>query len=147
MGQKTILFIEVDDDTRSIIRANLQAGGHRVAVALDEEDARERTRGGRLRPDLILIDLDSPPREVLEVARGICRQAELSNETPIIVISCEYPSELVGKDVSVTATEYIAYLDEENPLGELVGRLLETKAIPKENRVENTEAYSPRRSA
>lgn len=147
MEQKTILFIEVDDDTRPIIKASLQAGGHRVAVALDEEDALERTRGGRLRPDLILIDLDAPPRQVLEVARGIRRQSELSHETPIIFISCEYLPELVGKDVAVTATEYIAYLDEENSLGELVGRLLKTKAIPKEHRVEKTVDHLPERRA
>lgn len=147
MEQKTILLIEVDGDTRSLIRASLQAGGHRVAVALDEEDALERTRGGRLCPDLILIDLDSPPREVLEVARRIRRQSELSREMPIIVISCEYPPELVGKDVPVTATEYIAYLDEENPLGELVGRLLETKALPKGHRVESTVDHPSERWA
>jgi DNA-binding response OmpR family regulator len=143
MEQKTILFVEVDDDTRPIIKANLQASGYRVAVALDEEDALERTKGGRLRPDLILIDLNAPPHEVLDVARHIRRQAELSDATPIIVISCEYPTESVGKDVAVTATEYITYLGEENPLRELIGRLLRTKARPKEHRVEQTGAYPP----
>jgi len=147
MEQQTILFVEADDETRPIIKANLQAGGYRVVVALDKEDALERTQGGRLRPDLILIDLDAPPHEVLDVARHIRRQAELSNATPIIVISCEYPPELVGKDVPVNATEYIAYLDEENPLRELIGRLLRTKARPKKHRVEQTGAYPPQRSA
>jgi CheY-like chemotaxis protein len=147
MEQQTILFIEVDDDTRRIIKANLQRDGYRVVVALDAEDALERTSGGRLRPDLILIDLDAPPLEVLDAARRIRRQSELANETPIVVVSCEYPPELVGKNVPVSAAEYIAYIDEENPSGELVGRLLKTKAMAGERRVENIGDCLPQRSA
>ena len=141
--EQTILFIEVDDDTRSVIRANLLRDGYRVLAALDEEDARERTSGGRLRPDLILIDLDAPPYEVLDIARDIRRQAELPDETPIVVISCEYPPGLTGKDVPVSATDYITYMDEENPLAGLLSRLLKTKATNRGNRVENFGAYPP----
>jgi CheY-like chemotaxis protein len=128
MEQQTILFIEADDDTRNIIKANLRGDGYHVVAALDEEDALERTSGGRLRSDLILIDLDAPPYEVLDIARSIRRQAELPEQTPIVVMSCEYPLELVGRDVRVSAAEYITYLDGENPVGKLVGRLLKTKA-------------------
>jgi CheY-like chemotaxis protein len=145
--RQTILFVEVDDDTRNVIKANLQKGGYRVVAALDEEDARERVSGGRLRPDLILIDLDAPPYEVLDIARDIRRQAELPEQTPVVVISCEFPPELVGRDVPVSATEYITYMDEENPLSELLRRLLKAKATNRGGRVEGFGAYPPQSSA
>lgn len=143
MEQKTILFIEVDDDTRRVIKANLLAEDHRVVVALDEDDAFERTKGGRFHPDLILIDLDRPPLEVLDAARRIRRESELANETPIVVISCEYPPDLDGKDVAVSGTEYISYMAEENPLRDLVGRLLKIGPVARENPVQNFGSYTP----
>jgi CheY-like chemotaxis protein len=147
MEQQTILFVEADDETRSVIKASLRRDGYRVVAALDEEDARERTNGGRLRPDLILIDLDAPPYEVLDVARNIRRQAELPEQTPIVVISCEYPPELVGRDMPVSATDYITYMDEENPLAGLLRRLLKTKATNRGNRAERFGAYPPQSPA
>ena len=143
MEKQTILFIEIDDETRNVIKANLQRDGYHVVAALDEEDARERASGGRLHPDLILIDLDAPPLEVLDVARDIRRQAELPEQTPIAVISCEFPPELDGKDVAVSATEYVSYMNGDNPLCELLRRLLKTKATNWGNRVESFGDYPP----
>ncbi len=42
MEQKTILFIEVEAETRQVIKANLEARGYRVVVALDEDDVLEQ---------------------------------------------------------------------------------------------------------
>jgi DNA-binding response OmpR family regulator len=52
----TILLIELDDDTRPLLKQNLRACGSRVVVALEEEDEIALARGVRDRPDLILIN-------------------------------------------------------------------------------------------
>jgi DNA-binding response OmpR family regulator len=57
-AQPIILLIEDDDETRPILRRNLQKDGYRVLLALDEADALDRLAGdAQVRADLILIDL------------------------------------------------------------------------------------------
>lgn len=128
-SRPAIFLVEVDDDTRPVIKANLQRGGYRVILAFDEEDATERAAGAGFHADLILIDSDGQPNEVLDAARRIRASAGLRAETPIVVISSVYPKELEGKDVAVTETEYIAYLDEPHQLRNLLHRVLPARAV------------------
>jgi hypothetical protein len=52
----TILIIELDDDTRPILKQNLYNWGYCVVVALEEDDAIALARGVRDRPGLILLN-------------------------------------------------------------------------------------------
>jgi DNA-binding response OmpR family regulator len=52
----TILMIELDDDTRPLLKQNLRNQGYRVIEALQEEDAIALARGLRDRPELILLN-------------------------------------------------------------------------------------------
>jgi DNA-binding response OmpR family regulator len=52
----TILMIELDDDTRPLLKQNLRNQGYRVIEALQEEDAIAVARGLRDRPELILLN-------------------------------------------------------------------------------------------
>jgi DNA-binding response OmpR family regulator len=52
----TILMIELDDDTRPLLKQNLRNQGYRVIEALQEEDAITLARGVRDRPELILLN-------------------------------------------------------------------------------------------
>lgn len=45
-----IFLVEEDDDTRPLLKMNLTRYGYRVTMALDEEDALQRLRGGHLQP-------------------------------------------------------------------------------------------------
>ncbi len=65
----TILMIELDDDTRPLVKQNLRNQGYRVFEALQEEDAIALARGLRDRPELILLNqvklsIDEFPRWV-----------------------------------------------------------------------------------
>lgn len=58
----TILLIEQDDETRPLLKYNLNSQGYRVILVLEEEDVIERVRDGRSCPDLILLNqVDSSP--------------------------------------------------------------------------------------
>ncbi|MDQ3255676.1 MAG: hypothetical protein M3R15_17550, partial [Acidobacteriota bacterium] len=57
LDRLTILLIEDDDDTRSIMKRNLQREGYRVLLAVDEQDALERVGDGHMGAHLLLVNL------------------------------------------------------------------------------------------
>ena len=121
----TILLVEEDDDTRPILKRNLQKEGYHLVVALDEEDALERVEGGRLMPNLILLNVVGVTTDAaLEAARRIHDRAGLDGETPIVVMAEKYGPEMEGKDVMVGKNEYVTYLGEGGQLLKLLARLL-----------------------
>jgi CheY-like chemotaxis protein len=64
----TILMMELDDDTRPLLKLNLGNWGYHVISALQEEDAIALARGVCDRPDLILLNqVDLPIDEVISM--------------------------------------------------------------------------------
>ena len=121
----TILLVETDDDTRPVLKQNLQRYGYRVVVALDVEDALERTAGGRLQPDLILVNVVGVPNErALRDALLIRRNAELDGRTPVVAMAEQYGEEMEGRDEPAGENAYITYLGEASQLEELLARLV-----------------------
>ncbi|MBD2128462.1 hypothetical protein NDI39_28125 [Microcoleus sp. ZQ-A2] len=129
MSQKTdapptILMIELDDDTRPILKYNLHRRGYCVVVALEEEDAIALARGVRDRPNLILINqIDLPIDDVFNMGRHIRQGAELPSRTPIVVMAERYGEDMEGKDVKVGESEYLTYLEDGEQLMNLLHRL------------------------
>lgn len=120
----TILMMELDDDTRPLLKLNLSNWGYRVISALQEEDAIALARGVRDRPDLILLNqVDLPIDEVINMGRRIRQGAELSSSTPIVVMAEQYGEDMEGKDVKVGESEYVTYLEDGEQLMNLLHRL------------------------
>jgi DNA-binding response OmpR family regulator len=121
----TIFLIEEDDDTRPILRSNLKRYGYRVLLALDEEDALERSSGGGARADLILVNLiGKTPEESMEVAKRIRHRGEYADTTPLVVLAEKFGKELEGTDARVGDNEWITYLEDGKQLEALLARLL-----------------------
>lgn len=120
----TILLVEQDDDTRPILRQNLRGWGYRPTVALDEEDAIALARGGRDRPDLILLNqVKLSIDEFVNMGRRIRLGAELKSTTPVVVTAERYGADMEGKDVKVGESEYVTYLEDGEQLMNLLHRL------------------------
>ena len=120
----TILMIELDDDTRPLLKQNLYNWGYRVIMALEEEDAIAMARGGRDRPDLILLNqVNLPIDEFLDMGRRIREGAELLSSTPIVVMAEQYGEDMEGKDIKVAKSEYVTYLEDGEQLMNLLYRL------------------------
>ena len=129
MGEKqdtapTILVVEQDDQTRPLLRHNLRSQGYRVLMALDEEDAIERTRDGRERPDVILLNqfklsLD----EIIDMGRRIRQSAKFPRRTQIVVMAERYVADMEGRDVLMGESEYVTYLEDGQQLMNLLQRL------------------------
>lgn len=120
----TILMLELDDDTRPLLKQNLSNWGYRVLVALEEEDAIAMARGGRDHPDLILLNqVNLPIDEFINMGQRICQGAELPSSTPIVVMAERYGEDMEGKDIKVGESEYVTYLEDGEQLMNLLHRL------------------------
>ena len=123
-GRKpTIFLVEEDDETRPILRRNLERAGYRVQLALDEQDAHDRVNGGRLTADLILVNLIGvQPDEALQAGRRIRQDAELA--VPLVVMAEKYGAGLEGTDVNAGGDDWITYPEDHDQLQNLLARLL-----------------------
>ncbi|MGB7926096.1 MAG: response regulator [Pyrinomonadaceae bacterium] len=124
--QPIIFLVEEDDDTRPVLKRNLERDGYRVLLALNEEDALDRTVGGdHIKADLILVNLVGvSPDYVLKAARRIREHARYGGATPIVVMAEKYGKDLEGTDAQVGANEWITYLEDPHQLKNLLERIL-----------------------
>ncbi|HEX8127841.1 MAG TPA: hypothetical protein VF527_01985 [Pyrinomonadaceae bacterium] len=122
--QPTIFLIEADDDTRAVLKSNLQRYGYHVIVALDEQDALDRVRGGETRAHLVLVDTVGVSLEdALGTGRRIREHAEYDGHTPLVVMAEKFGTDVEGTDVNVTGNDWITYLEDPGQLKNLLARL------------------------
>jgi DNA-binding response OmpR family regulator len=125
-NQRTIFLLEEDDETRPLLKHNLQNYGYRVLLAVDEEDALERMSGGHVRADLILVNLvGKSPEEALETGRRVREHAKDDGHTPLIAMAEKYGPDLEGTDVNVGGNDWITYPEDADQLRNLIECLIE----------------------
>ncbi|MDT5061442.1 MAG: hypothetical protein QOH63_1901 [Acidobacteriota bacterium] len=121
----TIFLIEEDDDTRPLMKQNLERLGYQVLLALDEEDAMQRVGGGQIDVDLVLINLvGKTANEVLEIGKRICKHAKFDGHTPLVIVAEKYGKDVEGTNVNVGENDWITYLEDPDQLQNLLARLL-----------------------
>jgi PAS domain S-box-containing protein len=76
LGRRSIVVVEDDEDTRTVLAFMLEAEGARVSAAGRGEEA--VTLAGRVRPDVVLCDIGLPDIDGMEVARRLRAQAGLA---------------------------------------------------------------------
>src|SRR5215208_6980357 len=117
----TILLIEEDDDARPILRHNLRAEGYDLLVTVDEETALAWLGAGRVRADLILLNLvDKSTDEALAAGRRVRGHNTLDGSTPVVVIAEKYVEALEGSDVQAGDGEWVTYMEDAAQLYELL---------------------------
>jgi signal transduction histidine kinase/ActR/RegA family two-component response regulator len=84
LGQRSILVVEDDDDTRSVLRFMLEAEGARVETAGCGIDGVAAAR--RARPEVVLCDIGLPDIDGMEVARRL-RADDALNPTRLIALT------------------------------------------------------------
>ena len=124
-NQPTIFLVEPDDETRPILKSNLQRYGYRVIIALDEEDAMDRANGTGIQADLILVDVVRiSPEDALGVGRRIRNRAKRNGRTPLVVMAEKFGADVEGTDVNVGGNDWITYLEDHGQLKNLLARLV-----------------------
>ena len=79
----TILYAEDDSMTVMEVQEKLENNGYEVIVAYDGNEALEKFIA--CKPDLIVLDVDMPGKDGLEVLQFIRLQ---DSQTPVIIYSC-----------------------------------------------------------
>src|SRR5262249_23207941 len=89
-GKFRILIVEDDEEIVTLLKTYLQRqGGYEIAAASNGINALIEV--GRIRPDLLILDVMIPGVDGIEVCRRI--KGEASNKTAIVVISGNAESE------------------------------------------------------
>jgi len=83
---ETILVVDDDPDIARFVEVNLRSAGYDVSVASDGEQALDKA--GRLRPDLVLLDVMMPRIDGFEVAQRLRRNPQTAN-TSIIMLTAK----------------------------------------------------------
>ena len=99
---KTILIVEDDDDTRSIVRTIVSKEGYNTAEVATGEDALEYFEKSGA-PDLAILDIMMPGISGLEVALRMKQQPK-TQRVPIIILTAKDSSDdmlLAYKDYSI----------------------------------------------
>lgn len=84
MATGNILLVEDHEDNRNIYRTILEHYGFRVTLASDGMEGVRLAQEGK--PDLILLDIDIPLLDGLEVARTL-KASEATSRIPIVALT------------------------------------------------------------
>ncbi len=79
-----VLYVDDDAASRDLVRRTLEQGGYSVATAADGRAALERL--GRLRPDLLLVDLIMPGLSGFSVIEAVRADPALA-DIPVVVLT------------------------------------------------------------
>ena len=119
-----ILLVEMDDETRPLLRHNLENEGFDVIVTLEEKDAIARMKNATDVPDLILLNqVNSSANGFIEMGLRIRSQLDFPESMPIVVIAEHFAKELTGQNQQVGNYEYITYLEDGQQLIDLLTQL------------------------
>jgi len=119
-GGALILVVADHEYLRDGIKALLEASGHRIKPARNEDDAVDTAM--RDRPDLILVSLDQSGDDIAATARRVRVRAGLSENVPIVMFCILTVAE--GQEVLVGENTYATRPVNFNQLRELLSRLL-----------------------
>ncbi len=97
-----VLVVDDSDERAEILREGLESAGHHVAAVLSSPfDLLQAVE--TLRPDVIVIDTESPSRDVLENLFAVTR----SNPRPIVMFSGDSGSESIREAVRAGVSAYV----------------------------------------
>jgi CheY-like chemotaxis protein len=85
-GRTTVLVVDDDDDIRGLVRVVLERGGHAVVGAADGEEALDAV--ARARPDLVLLDVNMPGIDGVEVTRRL-RASPATRTLPVVLMTAD----------------------------------------------------------
>ena len=120
----TLFLIEPDYAVLPLFRQNLRDWGYQVVVALDAEDALQRTQCSSEAFDLILLNqVRQPLDHLIAFGRQLRQQAKLPPSVPIVVLAETYDAALEGQNVPVGDSAYVAYLEDGEQLKTLLHKL------------------------
>jgi len=104
MSKKKILAVDDEPNILLSIEFILDMEGYEVHTAHDGDEALEVA--GRIRPDVILLDINMPRKDGYEVCRILREQADMAG-TKVIMLTAKGQTLERKKGLEVGADEYV----------------------------------------
>lgn len=89
---KKILLVEDDKNLSALIQKKLEKEGYGFILAPDGSNVLEIAR--KVRPDLVLLDIDLPYKNGAEVLKDLREDEELKNTSVVIISSSGSPVDI-----------------------------------------------------
>jgi len=102
--RRTVLIVENDPMSRELSRRVLTAGGYRVTVAHDGEQALRVAP--KLRPHLVLMDMRLPGIDGIETTKRL-KRGRATASIPIAVLSAQAFADDIARARAAGAVEYL----------------------------------------
>ena len=134
MSSATILVVDDDSQIRRVMRTALSSHGYTIIEARNGEEALRRVRAERL--DLIILDLNMPDMDGIEV----CREIRVVSNLPIIMLTVRSAEKDKVRALDAGADDYVVKpfgIDEllariRAALRRVPGEAVETSLVSKE---------------
>ncbi|MDQ3907301.1 MAG: response regulator [Acidobacteriota bacterium] len=120
-GPLTVLVIEDFEDTRFLMRLEMEKRGYRVLEATNGEEGVESAL--RERPDIILMDIGLPVLDGIAATRRL-RQREEMRDTLIVALTAHHETEYRASALSAGCDAYLTKPIDFDWLIDLLSRLL-----------------------
>ena len=124
--QSTILIVDDFDDTRLLLRTWLEKKGYRVVEAENGKEA--VVEAERLRPDLIIMDVEMPELDGLSATRQI-RALDDFDQVPIVAVSAYGADQFRADALKAGCNEYVSTPFEPEELETLIRSLIERSTM------------------
>ncbi|MCG7391772.1 response regulator [Microvirga sp. ACRRW] len=121
-----ILVVDDIEENIEIVRVRLEAQGYEIATATNGREALEQT--GRLRPDLILLDIMMPEMDGIEVTRRL-KGDNVLRAIPIILLTAKSSIKDVVAGLDAGGDDYLTKPFEPATLVARVRSLLRIKTL------------------
>ena len=120
-ASQTVLIVEDFEDTRFLMRVELEKRGYRVVEAVDGEEGVEKALAER--PEIILMDIGLPRLDGIAATRRI-REREEMRDTLIVALTAHHETEYRANALSAGCDAYLTKPIDFDWLIDLLGRLL-----------------------
>jgi CheY-like chemotaxis protein len=100
----TVLVVDDNDMNREILCRRMEKFGHRHMHAVNGQEALDQMRGNTI--DLVLLDINMPVMDGMEVLKSMKADCELRN-IPVIMISANSDSETIHACLALGADDYV----------------------------------------
>jgi len=117
----TVLVVEDYEDTRHLMRVELEQRGFRILEATDGEEAVASAL--RERPQIILMDIGLPVLDGIDATRQLRGRPEMSDAV-IVAVTAHHESEYRAKALAAGCNAYVTKPIDFDWLCDLLGRLL-----------------------
>jgi len=101
MKAATILVVDDEPQIRRVLRTTLTAEGYTIVEARDGTEAFEKVR--EIKPDLILLDMNMPGLDGLQV----CREIRSGSDVPIIMLTVRSAEKDKVRALDAGADDYV----------------------------------------